>query len=124
VTVLVDSDVIIEVLRARDQDLLVKWASLSGSSSGVLCSPVSVAEIWAGARTHEHEAIRTVFDRLACATIDAATGRKAGDYLRMYQRSHSLGIADALIAASAFMNHAAVWTRNRKHYPMKELSFF
>jgi predicted nucleic acid-binding protein len=123
-TVLVDSDVIIEVLRARDRDLLVKWASLSGSSSSILCSPVSVAEVWAGARTHEYEAIGTVFDNLACTAIDAATGRKAGDYLRTFQKSHSLDIADALIAASAFMNEAALWTRNRKHYPMKELTFF
>lgn len=123
-TVLLDSDVIIEVLRARDQDILAKWGSLSNSNSRILCSPVSVAEVWAGARMHEYEALSTVFDNLACTTIDAATGRKAGDYLRAYQENRSLDIADALIAASAFVNKAALWTRNRKHYPMKELTFY
>ncbi len=33
-------------------------------------------------------------------------------------------VADALIAACAVTNSAELWTRNRKHYPMKEISFF
>jgi hypothetical protein len=33
-------------------------------------------------------------------------------------------LGDALIAAGAVLNNAALWTRNRKHYPMKELAFF
>jgi predicted nucleic acid-binding protein len=33
-------------------------------------------------------------------------------------------MGDALIAASAVHNEAALWTRNRKHFPMKELEFF
>ena len=45
-------------------------------------------------------------------------------YLRQYGKSHGVEIADALIAASAVANRATLWTRNRKHYPMKELSFF
>ena len=32
--------------------------------------------------------------------------------------------ADALIAAGAVANSAELWTRNRKHYPMKEITFF
>ena len=30
----------------------------------------------------------------------------------------------ALIAAGAVAHHALLWTRNRKHYPMKEVEFF
>ena len=41
-----------------------------------------------------------------------------------YRKSHGLQITDALIAAAAVLNHAELWTRNRKHYPMKELSFY
>jgi predicted nucleic acid-binding protein len=61
---------------------------------------------------------------LLCAPIDYETGRQAGDYLRQYRKSHDLQISDALIAAAAVLNHAELWTRNRKHYPMKELSFY
>jgi hypothetical protein len=32
-------------------------------------------------------------------------------------------LADALIAAGAVANGAGLWTRNRKHYPMKEVVF-
>jgi predicted nucleic acid-binding protein len=48
----------------------------------------------------------------------------AGALLRQYKKSHGLEIADALIAAAAIQNQAALWTRNRKHYPMKNLTFY
>jgi predicted nucleic acid-binding protein len=32
-------------------------------------------------------------------------------------------MGDVLIVASAVRNEAAIWTRNRKHFPMKELEF-
>ena len=32
-------------------------------------------------------------------------------------------LGDALIASAALLNRASLWTRNRKHYPMKELMF-
>lgn len=44
--------------------------------------------------------------------------------MRQFLRSHSVEVAYALIAASALLHHAELWTRNRKHYPMKDLTFF
>ena len=102
------------------------WRSYeaSGAASG---SPglaqISAAELWAGARPAEHDALNRLFDALTCVGVDAATGRQAGDYLRHYGKSHAK-LGDALIAAAAVLNHAALWTRNRKHYPMKEVAFF
>jgi len=124
VTVLVDSDVLIEVSRQRDHDLLSKWTALAESDNAILCSPVSSAELWAGALPREHEATARLFRTLVCVPIDYETGRQAGDYLRHYRKSHGLQISDALIAATALLNHAELWTRNRKHYPMKELAFY
>ena len=95
-TILVDSDILIEVLRGRD---------------------------WAGARPSEHEAIANLFHALQCAPINGEIGRLAGDYLRQYRKSHSVELGDTLIAASAAVNHATLWTRNRKHYPMRAVSF-
>ena len=92
-TVVVDSDILVEVFRARNADVLAKWTELSGSDAVVLYTPVSVAE-------------------------------QAGAYLRKYRLSHGVGIADALIAACAVANKAELWTRNRKHYPIPDLSFF
>jgi len=123
-TVLVDSDILIEVSRGRDADIVSRWMDLSKSDSAVLYSPVSVAELWAGARPNEYDALNNLFHALTCAPIDEETGRQAGAYLRQYRRSHGVEVADALIAAGAAANRAELWTRNRKHYPMKEVSFF
>jgi hypothetical protein len=124
VTVLVDSDVLIEVSRGRDQDILTKWGELSESDSPILYSPVTAAELWAGARPREHEALEKLFRALHCVPIDNATGQLAGGYLRQFRSSHNVELGDALIAAAAALNGADLWTRNRKHYPMKELTFF
>ncbi len=123
-TVLVDSDVLIEISRGRNQDVLERWTELSESDSLILYSPVTAAELWAGARPREHDALTNLFRTLVCAPIDTETGRQAGDYLRQFHKSHSLELGDALIAAAALLHHATLWTRNRKYYPMKDLSFF
>jgi predicted nucleic acid-binding protein len=124
VTVLIDSDVLIEVSRGRDRSILSRWADLSRSDALILFSPVNQAELWAGTRPTEYGSLEALFGALACAPADAAVVRRAGGYLRRYRKSHGLELGDALIAATAVANSAMLWTRNRKHYPMKELSFF
>ena len=123
-TVLVDSDVLIEVSRGRDAQILSRWAELGQSEGAILYSPVTAAELWAGARPREHQALTNLFRVLLCAPIDGETGRQAGNYLHQYGKSRGLELGDALIAAAALLNDAELWTRNRKHYPMKELSFY
>ena len=122
-SVLVDSDILIEASRGRDADLVSRWIELGRSDEVILYSPVSAAKLWAGARPAEHGALHNLFRALNCVPIDEATGRQAGDYLKRYRKSHVAELGEALIAA-AVLNRAALWTRNRKHYPMKELIFF
>jgi predicted nucleic acid-binding protein len=124
VTVLVDSDILIEVTRGRDQEVLSRWEELSQSDDVVLYSPVTAAELWTGARPREHDALNKLFRALLCVPIDSDTGRQAGEYMRQYRKSHGVELGDALIAAAAVLNRAGLWTRNRKHYPMKELGFY
>ncbi len=123
-SVLIDSDILIEVTRGRDKDVLARWVDLSESDAEIAYSPVSVAELWAGALAHEHTALTSLFLALTCVPIDQEIGRRAGDYLRRYEKSHGVDLGDALIAATAVMSNASLWTRNRKHYPMKELQMF
>jgi predicted nucleic acid-binding protein len=89
-TVLVDSDILIEVSRGRDPEIVSKWLELGQSNDAILYSPVSVAELWAGARTNEHHALRNLFATLVCAPMDSETGKQAGDYLRQYRKSHGV----------------------------------
>lgn len=123
-SVLLDSDILIEVLRARDQLILSQWNTLMLTSSAILVSPVTVAEVWAGARPSEHPQTAGFFRLLTSAPVDHATGEFAGGFLRLFGKSHNLKIGDALIAATAIQNQAALWTRNRKHYPMPGLTFY
>lgn len=123
-TVLIDSDILIEVSRGRDENLLAQWSALSGVDSALLCSPVTIAELWHGARPSEHRTLADLFGALICVPIDQEIGQRAGEYLRQFRKSHGVELGDALIAATAALHHAALWTRNRKHYPMQEISFY
>ena len=97
---------------------------ISRSTDGVSYSPVIAADLWAGALPREHDALINLFRTLTCVPVDAVVGRQAGDYLRQYRKSHGVELGEALIAACALMSGAALWTRNRKHHPMKVLTFF
>lgn len=123
-TIVVDSDILIEVSRNRDRKLVSAWLALTESENEVMYSPVSAAELWAGAFPHEHDVLTRLFHSLQCASSDEQTGKLAGDYLRHFRKSHGMELADALIAAAAVQNEATLWTRNRKHYPMKEIVFY
>jgi predicted nucleic acid-binding protein len=124
VSVLIDSDILIEVSRGRDAAIVSRWLELGQSDELILFSSISAAELWAGARPSEHAAIEALFDALVCVPADAAVGRRAGEYLRHYRKSHAVELGDALIAASAAVSGAMLWTRNRKHYPMAEMTFY
>lgn len=122
--ILVDSDILIEVSRERDRAVVARWEELIGGETPVFCSPITVAEIWHGARPNEHDALQALFEAIPCVSIDSNIGRRAGEYLRKYSKSHSVELADALIAASASIHGLELWTRNRRHYPMRDVSFF
>jgi len=122
--ILIDSDILIDVARGRDARLLARWTELSGSDTVIACSPVTVAEMWHGARPNEYRVLDALFGALTCVPIGPEIGRRAGDYLRQFAKSHHVELGDALIAATASIHDLALWTRNRKHYPMKDCRFF
>ena len=122
--VLIDSDILIEVSRARDSAILARWDQLSQGDSPLLCSPVTVAELWHGARPQEIAALSALFAAITCIPIDIKIGQRAGDYLRQYAKSHHVELGDALIAATVSIHQLELWTRNRRHYPMKDIAFY
>ena len=50
--------------------------------------------------------------------VDERLARSGGQLRREYHESHGVGLADALIAASAAEREAGLVTFNRRHYPM------
>lgn len=123
-SVLIDSDILIEVSRARDQDILIRWDQLSRSDTPLMCSPVTIAELWHGARPLEHATLSSLFAAIHCVPIDANIGARAGEYLRQFAKSHHVELGDALIAATVSLHKLHLWTRNRRHYPMKDIAFY
>jgi predicted nucleic acid-binding protein len=123
-TVFIDSDVLFEVLRGEDQDVVSLWQSLATAETAMLFSAISAAEIWAAARSTEHVQIMKLLRPLLCVPVDREIGKQAGEYLRKFGNSHQLRLVDALIAASAVRHQAALWTRDRRRYSILKLSFY
>ncbi|MGH7667992.1 MAG: PIN domain-containing protein [Gemmatimonadaceae bacterium] len=121
--VLYDSDVIIELLRGQ-RSVVEAAHRLESSGAPTYCSAASLAEIYAGIRPGEEAPTQAFFDARGEIILDSQIGRVAGSYLARYARSHSLELADALIAAAATTSGVHLWTRNRKHYPMADVRFY
>ena len=63
-TVLIDSRHTVEVSRGKDANIVSRWTDLSNSEAAVLYSPISVAELRAGARSNEYDALNNLFHAL------------------------------------------------------------
>jgi predicted nucleic acid-binding protein len=114
--VILDSDVIIEVLRGNSAT--VGWLRAQRAAGTTLSySPVSRAEIRAGSRPAERPAIAALFGSLNVIPIEASTGEVAGEQLAKYARSHGVQMGDALIAASALEGANELATFNSRHFP-------
>lgn len=116
--IMVDTDILIWVLRGREQ-FYEQFRSLAVSESGELfITPVQAAEIFAGARESEKEATGVFLTAMKLYRPGLIEGMNAGRYLRQYGKSHAVTLADALIAASVVCEGMRLWTLNVKHYPM------
>ena len=119
---LLDSDVVIEVLRGREA-IAAALSALEALGVPTFTCGVVVAEVFAGLRAGEEAATESFFSARGDVVIDGTTGRRAGSYLARYARSHSVHVADALVAAAAATAGFRLWTLNRKHYPMRDVRF-
>lgn len=119
---LFDTDVIIEWLR-NNKKVVEKIKELIKAGAIITWTPVSVAEIYAGIRNSEEGIVSELFLAMEVLSLTEEVGKKAGEYLKSYNKSHGLEIADALIAGSAFHYKMKLWTFNKKHYPMNDIEF-
>lgn len=112
---LIDTDVLIDYL--RDQPDAVRY--IESLTQPLFMSAVTMAELYAGVREGEErtklDAFITAFELVPITQEIAVTG---GLYRRDYKKSHSVGLADALIAATTYVKRATLVTLNEKHFPM------
>lgn len=115
---LLDTNVLIDCLRGRIEALVY----LRTRSESILISAVTVAEVFAGLREgEERREVEHFLALLEIIPVDTAIARKGGLYRRDYGPSHGVGLADALIAATAELHQARLVTLNARHFPMVEV---
>ena len=112
---LIDTDIIIDFLRGFDK--AVRY--IKSHSEEIVLSVITVAELYAGVKGNdEHEELDDFIALFPILQITTEVARIGGLYKREYFKSHGVGLADGLIAASAEIHDAVLKTLNIKHYPM------
>ncbi|MCY4078329.1 MAG: type II toxin-antitoxin system VapC family toxin [Acidobacteria bacterium] len=116
--ILLDTDVLIDFLRGH-----AEAASLvAASSERLMVSSIGVAELYAGVRGGADGAEQAVLESLLSVfrvvPVSASIARLGGLYKRDYGRSHGVGLADGILAATATAEDAELMTLNVRHYPM------
>jgi predicted nucleic acid-binding protein len=121
---LLDTTVLIDVLRRRGNALtLIAEAAEAGHDLGT--SAINVAEVHSGLRGNEGIAAREFLETLECYPVTASIAGRGGDLRNEWARKGiSIGLADAVIAATALEHGLVLVTDNRKDFPMQELRFF
>lgn len=94
-------------------------AFVESYASRIILSSIVVAELFAGVKgDYEQSALEDFFSLFRVVPVSAEIAKRGGLYKRDYGKSHGVGLADAVIAATADAENASLKTLNTKHYPM------
>ncbi len=114
-SILLDTDVLVDFLRGHSKAL----ALVNAKSDLIVLSSIVVAELYAGVKGDAEQVVLEDFISLfRVIPVDAAIAKTGGLYKRDYAKSHGVGLADAILAATAQAENAELKTLNTKHYPM------
>jgi predicted nucleic acid-binding protein len=112
---LLDTDVLIDFLRGDEKAV----SFVNANSSRIILSSVIVAELYAGVKGDAEQATLERFISLfRVIPVDSEIAKTGGLYKRDFSKSHGVGLADAILAATAESENAELVTLNTKHYPM------
>jgi predicted nucleic acid-binding protein len=113
--ILIDTDVLIDFLRGHDKAV----AFVNEFFSRIILSPIVVAELYAGVKGNAELTVLEDFISLfRVVPLTAEIAKIGGLYKRDFGQSHGVGLADAILAATADKEQAELKTLNVKHYPM------
>ncbi|MBA4121255.1 MAG: type II toxin-antitoxin system VapC family toxin [Acidobacteria bacterium] len=112
---LIDSDVLIDYLRGHPAAI----SYLEGLTERQIVSVMTVAELYTGIREgNERQALEELLKTFEIIPVNEKTAILGGLFRRTFLKSHGVGIADAVIAATAEVESATLATLNKKHFPM------
>ncbi len=112
---LVDTDVLIDFLRGRRAAV----DFITRHQESILLPAMVAAELYAGIRDDAELAILDDFlASFRLLPLTAEIARTGGLWQRDFAKSHGVGLADCIIAATAQSAGAELITLNTRHYPM------
>ena len=113
--ILLDTDILVDFLRGHSKAM----AFVNASSARIILSTIVVAELYAGVKGDAEQAVLENFVALfRIVPVNVNIAKAGGLYKRDYGKSHGVGLADAILAATAEAEKAELKTLNIKHYPM------
>ena len=121
---LLDTTVLIDVLRGRGgARTSVAEAVRAGHVLGI--SALNLAEIYSGLRSTEELLAEEFLASLELFPVTASIAERGGRLRNQCsRRGITIGLADAVIAATALEHESWLVTDNRKDFPMPEITFF
>ncbi len=115
--ILVDTDILIDFFRGHSQAVDL----IEAHANQIILSSIVISELYAGVKEDaEQTALDGFVSLFRVVPVGAEIAKAGGLYKRNYGRSHGVGLADAILAASAVAEKAELKTLNTKHYPMIE----
>jgi hypothetical protein len=112
---LIDTDVLIDYLRGQPDAIQY----LENLAENILISVITVAELYSGVREGKELQILELFlSTFQIIHVSKEIAIRGGLYRRNFGKSHNVGLADALIAATTEIKDATLVTLNQKHFPM------
>lgn len=114
---LVDTNILIDYLRNKNES--INFIEESIKTADLFISVITIAELHAGIKNQkEHKIMEKFFSVFKTIDINSSIAEQGGLYRHKYGKSHSVCLADALIAASTSYANAQLITLNKKHFPM------
>jgi len=113
--ILLDTDVLIDFFRGHAK----AEAFIDTYNARIILSSIVVAELYAGVKgDSEQVTLHEFISLFRVVPVSADIAKTGGLYKRDYGKSHGVGLADAILAATAEAENAELKTLNTKHYPM------
>jgi len=113
--ILLDTDVLVDFFRGHSKAV----AFVNAHTTRIILSSIIVAELYTGVKGDaEQIALENFVSLFRVVPVGAEIAKTGGLYKRDYGKSHGVGLADAILAATAEAENAKLKTLNSKHYPM------
>lgn len=118
----IDSDVLIWHLRGERRAARLLQRLRSDRTRELWTGALQRAEIVFFMRPEEEHATLLLLGELKTAPVDQSIVDRAAGLYRRWHPGHGVDIHDCILAATAMQSGGEIFTLNRKHFPMPELT--